>query len=40
MANGLLDMIEIEFLDEADVNRRFFRIGTNPAGMIRPWRVL
>lgn len=32
-------MIEIEFLDEGDVNQRFFRFGTDPRGMISPHRI-
>lgn len=32
-------MIEIEFLDEPDVNQRFFRIGTDARGMVRPMQV-
>ena len=39
MADGMLDMVEIEFLDEPDVNQRFFRIGTNPAGMRLPVEI-
>jgi hypothetical protein len=36
--SGDIDMIEIEFLDISDPNDRFFRIGTNPAGMGRSGR--
>jgi hypothetical protein len=36
MGAGRLDMIEIEFLDVPDINERFFRLGTNPAGMVIP----
>jgi hypothetical protein len=29
-------MIEVEFLDEADPNQRYFRFGTDPGGMVAP----
>lgn len=34
-----LTMVEIEFMDESDPNERFFRIGTNPDGMVAPARI-
>ncbi len=33
-------MIEIEFLDEPDHLRRFFRFGTDPTGMRMPVKVI
>jgi len=35
MAAGKLDMVELEFPD-CPPDDRYFRIGTNPAGMVRP----
>jgi hypothetical protein len=32
-------MIEVEFLDEPDVNQRFFRFGTDPSGMRSPQKI-
>jgi hypothetical protein len=39
MAAGEIDMIEIEFIDDPNPNDRFFRFGTNPAGMVIPLAV-
>jgi hypothetical protein len=39
MAAGKLSMIEIEFLDEPNINERFFRLGTDPFGMVIPIEV-
>jgi hypothetical protein len=39
MAAKTLDMVEIEFLDEPDVNQRYLRLGTNSAGMVAPMRL-
>jgi hypothetical protein len=38
-ADGSVDMVELEFLDETDPLERFFRIGTNPEGMVLPIEV-
>jgi hypothetical protein len=38
-AAGTIDMVELEFLDEPDPLERFFRIGTNPDGMVMPIEV-
>lgn len=32
-------MVELEFLDEPDLDKRFFRIGTDPSGMKEPMAV-
>ena len=39
MAAHELHMLEFEFLDEPDLNERFFRIGTDPAGMVMPVEI-
>lgn len=39
MADGQLNMVEIEFMDEEDINQRFFRLGTSPDGMVMPLRI-
>jgi hypothetical protein len=36
MAAGQLGMIEIEFLDVPYINERFFRLGVDPSGMVKP----
>lgn len=39
MEEGLIDMVEIEFLDEPNINQRFLRFGVNPEGMVEPIAV-
>lgn len=39
LAGHALHMIEIEFLDEPNVNERFFRLGSDPRGMVKPIAV-
>jgi hypothetical protein len=36
MKAGTLSMVEIEFLDDPNPDERFFRIGTDPSGMVIP----
>lgn len=39
MRDGTIGMIEIEFLNIPEAEGRFFRIGTEPDGMVLPMRL-
>jgi hypothetical protein len=39
MSAGLIDMVEMEFVDEPDPKQRYLRVGINPTGMVFPIEV-